>query len=59
VNHFELLEFSGDWVDPTEIAALQPHPDGGTTVYLRSGLTLRVLTPLERVIQRLRQWETG
>jgi uncharacterized protein YlzI (FlbEa/FlbD family) len=52
------LELSGDWVDPTEIAALQPHPDGGTTVYLRSGLTLVVPTSLERVIQRLRGWNS-
>jgi uncharacterized protein YlzI (FlbEa/FlbD family) len=57
VNRLELLELSGDWVDPREIAALQPHPDGGTTVYLRSGLTLAVPTMPERVIQRLTEWE--
>jgi nitrogen fixation protein len=59
VNRFELLELSGDWVDPREIVALQPHPDGGTTVYLRNGLTLAVPTIPDRVIQRLQEWREG
>lgn len=57
MNRFELLELSGDWVDSREIVALQPTSGGGTTVYLRNGLTLAVPTMPDRVIQRLREWE--
>lgn len=59
MNHFELLELSGDWIDPREIVALQSHPGGGTTVYLRNGLALAVPAIPDRVIQRLREWEEG